>query len=103
MQIERAESGMPGPEHIAEPLDIALIERLRTVTNQATRAFEAFDYATALQVVEESFWQFCDHYLELVKLRSYSDEDTPGRRSAFTSTLSMTPFAFPEIMRVACP
>ena len=85
MQLERADGQVPGPEHIAEPLDLALVERLRTVTGQATKAFDGFDYAAALQVIEESFWQFCDHYLELVKLRSYADEDTPGRRSALAA------------------
>ena len=85
MQLESGGGEVPGPEHISESLDLALIERLRTVTEQATKAFDAFDYAAALQVVEESFWQFCDHYLELVKLRSYSDEDTPGRRSALAA------------------
>ena len=85
MQVDGAGGEVPGPEHIADPLDLALIDRLRSVTEQATRFFEAFDYAAALQVIEESFWQFCDHYLELVKLRSYSDEDTPGRRSALAA------------------
>ena len=85
MQLERAEGALPGVEQISEPLDLALVERLRTTVDQATRAFEAFDYAAALQVAEESFWQFCDHYLELVKLRSYSEEDTAGRRSALAA------------------
>jgi valyl-tRNA synthetase len=85
MQLERVGGEVPGPEHIAEPLDLALIERLRTVTEQATKAFDGFDYAAALQVIEESFWQFCDHYVELVKLRSYSDDDTPARRSALAA------------------
>ena len=58
---------------------------MRKVTEQATKAFDAFDYAAVLQVVEESFWHFCDHYLELVKLRSYTDQDTPGRRSALAA------------------
>jgi valyl-tRNA synthetase len=102
MQIERAESGVPGGEHIAESLDIALIERLRTVTEQATRAFEAFDYATALQVVEESFWQFCDHYLELVKLRSYAEEDSPGRRSAL-ATLGLALNAYLRLLAPFMP
>jgi valyl-tRNA synthetase len=85
MQLESSGGAVPGPEHISEPLDLALVERLRTVIAQATRAFDGFDYATVLQVVEESFWQFCDHYLELVKLRSYADEDTPSRRSALAA------------------
>jgi valyl-tRNA synthetase len=85
MQLDRAGGEVPGPEHIADSLDLAMIERLRGVIDQATRALEVFDYATAMQVVEESFWQFCDHYLELVKLRSYSDDDTPERRSALAA------------------
>jgi valyl-tRNA synthetase len=85
MQLERGGGEVPGVENIAEPLDLALVERLRSVVEMATRSFDAFDYASALQVIEESFWQFCDHYLELVKLRSYSEEDTPERRSALAA------------------
>jgi valyl-tRNA synthetase len=87
MQVDRAvgEGELPGPGHIREKLDLALVNRLRTVIEQASDALATFDYAAALQVVEESFWTFCDHYLELVKLRSYSDEDTPERRSAIAT------------------
>jgi valyl-tRNA synthetase len=89
----------PGLEQISEPLDRALVERLRAVVDQATRAFEAFDYASALQVVEEAFWSFCDHYLELVKLRSYAEEDSPGRRSA-VATLG---FALRTFLKLLAP
>ena len=85
MQLERSEDGVPGAEHISEPLDLALIDRLRSTVASATRSFEVFDYAAALQAAEESFWEFCDHYLELVKLRSYAEQDTPGRRSALAT------------------
>jgi len=87
MQLDRVvgEGAVPGPEAIREPLDVALVDRLRTVIEQATRAFDAFDYAAALQLTEEAFWNFCDHYLELVKLRSYADEDSPERRSAIAT------------------
>jgi valyl-tRNA synthetase len=87
MQLERAagDGGVPGPEQISTPLDIAFVDRMRDVISQATRTLDAFDYAAALQVVEEAFWSFCDNYLELVKLRSYADEDSPGRRSALAS------------------
>ncbi len=88
-QLDNAAGGgeLPGPEQISEKLDLALVNRLRTVVEQASDALATFDYAAALQVTEESFWSFCDHYLELVKLRSYANEDTPGRRSAI-ATLS---------------
>jgi valyl-tRNA synthetase len=101
MQLEGAVGSgeMPGVDSITESLDLALVERMRTVIDQATRAFDAFDYATALQVIEDSFWSFCDHYLELVKLRSYADEDTPGRRSA-VATLS---WALRVFLRLLAP
>jgi valyl-tRNA synthetase len=84
MQLDRVvgDGEIPGPEHIGEPLDLALVERLRGVIEQSSRALDAFDYAAALQVIEEAFWSFCDNYLELVKLRSYSEEDSPARQSA---------------------
>ncbi len=87
MQLDRVapDGAVPGLEHVSEPLDVAFVGRMRTVIEQASKAFEGFDYAMALQVAEEAFWQFCDHYLELVKLRSYDDEDTPGRRSAIAT------------------
>ena len=84
MQLDRVvgDGEIPGPEHIGEPLDLALVERLRGVIEQSSRALDAFDYAAALQVIEEAFWSFCDNYLELVKLRSYAEEDSPARQSA---------------------
>ena len=84
MQLDRGavSGGYPDVDSITEPLDLAMAGRMRTVITQATASFESFDYAAALQVSEEAFWNFCDHYLELVKIRSYLDEDTPARRSA---------------------
>lgn len=70
---------------IAEPLDLAFLARLRQTVESATSFFEAFDYAGALQASEESFWGFCDDYVELVKRRSYEEQDTPGRRSAMAT------------------
>ena len=87
MQIDRGceQASIPGLDAVGEALDLAFIAGLRKVVTQATAAFEKFDYAAALQHTEESFWQFCDHYLELVKARSYAEEDTPGRRSALAT------------------
>ena len=87
MQMDRANASVtsPGNEAITEPLDIAFVARLREVVEQATESFERFDYAMALQGSEEAFWSFCDQYLELVKSRSYDEEDSPGRRSAMAT------------------
>lgn len=73
---------VPGVEKIRHPLDKAMVSTLVDVVKSATKAFDEFDYALALQVTEEAFWHFCDHYVELVKGRSYSETDTAGRESA---------------------
>ena len=87
LQLDRVvgEGQMPGVDEISFALDLAMVESLRQVIGSATESFGTFDYAGALQVIEEVFWRFCDDYLELVKLRSYSEEDSPGRRSAIAT------------------
>jgi valyl-tRNA synthetase len=86
-QIDSATEGAatPGPDAVQMPLDLALVARLRETVTAATRAFDGFDYAAALQAAEESFWPFCDHYVELVKARSYAENDSPERRSAIAA------------------
>jgi len=72
---------------ITEELDRAMVSKLRAVIETATLNFEQFNFAVSLQESEDAFWFFCDHYLELAKVRSYGEADTPGRRSAL-ATLS---------------
>ena len=65
---------------VTEPLDRAMLVRLADLVDDATAAFDRFDYARALQHTEAHFWSFCDDYLELVKNRSYAEGD--GAESA---------------------
>lgn len=87
MQLDRVEADYGGlrQEDIVESLDVAFVARLRELVQRASSAFDDFDYAAPLQLSEDLFWQFCDDYLELVKVRSYGDEDTVERRSATTT------------------
>jgi valyl-tRNA synthetase len=56
---------------VTNPLDRALLAQLSDVVAQATKAFDNYDYARALQITESFFWQFTDDYVELIKDRAY--------------------------------
>ena len=86
-QIER--SG-PAPFNlslntITEELDRAWMQKLKELVEKCTRFQEDFDYSASLMIAEEHFWTFCDHYLELVKVRSYGDISQAGTLSALAT------------------
>ena len=67
---------------VTDPVDTIMLARLDAAIGDATRAFEGFDYARALERTEAFFWWFCDHYVELVKGRAYATRGGDGAASA---------------------
>jgi len=78
------DSGTPlavDPEAITDPLDRAMLLGLGGLVDEATQAFDGFDYARALERTEAWFWTFTDNHVELVKSRAY-EGDEAGAESA---------------------
>ncbi len=82
----------PVPEgaQVTHALDAAMLATLDQVVRDATKAFEAYDHARALEVTESFFWTFCDDYLELVKERAYNQADVGQASAALALRLALS-------------
>lgn len=88
-RLEGIPEALLSPDKITEEIDRAVVRELRPLVDRASAALDAFDYAQALQLTEEFFWQtFCDNYLELSKPRTY-EEDLSERRLSAGATLRL--------------
>ena len=78
------------PEAISHPLDQAMLLGLADLVEEATKAFDHFDYARALERTETWFWNFTDNHVELVKNRAYAGDEagTESARHALRLALS---------------
>ncbi|MBX3092254.1 MAG: valine--tRNA ligase [Cryobacterium sp.] len=75
-------TGAAVASEVTEPLDRDMLAELSEVVTIATKSFDAYDHARALEAAEQFFWTFCDDYLELVKDRAYGTAGPTGQKSA---------------------
>jgi len=84
--------GFAPPHAVSHAIDKALLASLASVVEDATAAFEAFNYTKALEVTEQFFWSFCDDHVELVKDRAYGlagEEAAASARAALNIALEI--------------
>ena len=75
--------GEPSPgATVTHPLDQRLLADLADLVDEATRVFQTYDYARALERTETFFWPFTDVFLELVKGRAYGNQGDEAADSA---------------------
>jgi valyl-tRNA synthetase len=72
---------------VSEPVDQALLAKLAQTVENATKAFEEFNYAKALDATESFFWEFTDDYVELIKERAYGETEGVNTQSARATLL----------------
>jgi valyl-tRNA synthetase len=82
LQFGAASDARSLDDAVTDPIDRSMLAKLDGVVADATAAFEAFDYARALERTEAFFWWFCDNYVELVKGRAYDEQRPDGAESA---------------------
>ncbi|MBR6231960.1 MAG: valine--tRNA ligase [Alphaproteobacteria bacterium] len=83
-------------QYIQNPMDKSWLRKLSDSLEYATKSFNQYDYAAALDAIESRFWDFCDNYLEIVKSRAYSEDNTSAVASLMktidTFILAFAPF-----------
>lgn len=84
---------------ITHPLDQSLLAQLHEAIVQATKAFEKYDYARTLNLVETFFWHFTDDYIELIKDRAYGSRGE-AEQASVVATLAT---ALDALLRLMAP
>ena len=66
-----------------ELCDKWILSRYNSVIQEVTNALDAYRFDDAAQTLYDFIWhEYCDWYLELVKIRMYNKEDAVGKQSA---------------------
>ena len=89
-------AGRPAPEPGERDIvDRWVLSHLADAIDEATAAFEAYDYMQAHQAASRMFWSiYCDRYIEMIKDRADQDSVRWTLRDSFRALLGLfAPFA----------
>ena len=82
MNMDGKQVTEPAQEQL-EPVDKWILSKLNTLVKDATDNMENFELGIAVQKVYDFIWdEFCDWYIEMVKPRLYSTDDTSSQNAA---------------------
>lgn len=88
----------PDLKAVTEPLDRWIITRLSRAIEKATKEFAEYEYCAAREYIEDFFWKdFCDNYLEMIKVRAY------GEGPAAASAHHATAICLEAVLRLFAP
>ncbi|MFH2106421.1 MAG: valine--tRNA ligase [Candidatus Micrarchaeota archaeon] len=75
--VESSTSDFDGKKvHLKRKVDIWIISRMNQAIKEVTEAMEKFEFHLAASAIQKFFWnEFCDHYLEYIKYRTYNNID----------------------------
>lgn len=92
--------GYDGKGKVTETIDKWILARLAKAVEEATAAFDNYEYSKAKTAIESFFWRdLCDNYLELIKLRMYEPK-TKEQKSSAQGALSV---CFPAVVIMMAP
>jgi len=97
----RLEDYDPGRKAEPELLDRWILSKLEGVVKTATEEYEKCNYMNAAEAARNFVWHvFCDHYLEAVKHRLYSEGD---EKASAQATLSYVVERFLQLLAPVMP
>jgi valyl-tRNA synthetase len=75
---------------INQPLDLWVLTKLHKAIKKSTQEFDKYEYCDARVATEDFFWNdFCDNYLELVKVRVYNENASISKAAQMSAVHTM--------------
>lgn len=87
-------------ENVRLELNLFFLHQWREMSDSYQKAFDVFDFSSALRLIEKFFWFFCDYYLEIIKI--YTKENNFSD-SEIQETKLVSAYLFWQILHFFAP